>query len=437
MTGGTARAGWFAPAGPLAGRLALPGDKSISHRALLIAALATGTSRIHGLSDGADVAATAAALRAMGVVVEAAGEQAVDVSGLGVGGLLAPGAPLDCGNSGTSARLLMGLVAGHDFAATFTGDESLSRRPMERVLAPLRRLGVEAWAAPGGRLPLTLRGAGAPAPLVHRLPLASAQVKSALLLAALAAPGTSEIVEPAPTRDHSERMLNLFGAEVETADGRIRIAGQPELRPQTLRVPGDPSSAAFLAVAALLVPGSHVRLEGICVNPRRTGLYAALRAMGGDIRIESARGEAGEPVADLVVRHSRLAGIDLPAAAAPDMIDEFPILFIAAAFAHGRTRARGLAELRVKESDRIAAMAEGLSALGVCVRAGADDVEIEGLGGALARGGATIDPRGDHRIAMSFAVAGLRAREGLGIVDMSSIATSFPTFEAALAALSR
>jgi 3-phosphoshikimate 1-carboxyvinyltransferase len=346
------------------------------------------------------------------------------------------------GNSGTSARLLMGLVASHPIAATFTGDASLSRRPMARVVRPLERIGAAFLGPAGDRLPLTIRGASPALALVHRMEVASAQVKSALLLAALNTPGTTEVVEPIPTRDHSERMLKLFGAPLEIAAGangerRLRLTGQAELRPQQLQVPGDISSAAFLVVAALVVPGSDLRIENVGINPLRTGLIDALREMGGQIELSDERKIGGEPVADLRIRHSRLRGIDTAPEAAPSMIDEFPIFFIAAAFAEGTTRTSGLAELRVKESDRIAAMATGLRAIGVSAAEQPGGLVIEGSAGAPIAGGGAVDPRLDHRIAMSFAVAGLHARRAVRVLDMSPVATSFPDFAATLAELTR
>jgi 3-phosphoshikimate 1-carboxyvinyltransferase len=421
----------FAPLGPLRGTARVPGDKSISHRALILAALAVGESRIEGLSDGGDVAATIAALRAMGARIERGTDGAWTVEGVGVGGLLQPEAPFALGNSGTSARLLMGLAASHAISAVFTGDSSLSRRPMARVADPLRRTGAR---ISGNRLPLTVEGARPALALRHRLEIPSAQVKSALLLAGLNSPGTT-VIEAPPTRDHLERLLRLFGAEIGSDGQRIALRGEAELRPRRLAVPGDPSAAAFLAVAALVVPGSEIRIEGVGVNPGRTGLYEMLAEMGGDIAFEKSREQSGEPVADLVVRHSALRGVDVPPEIAPRMIDEYPALFVAAAFAAGRTRAHGLAELRLKESDRIAAMAAGLAALGVTIELVGDSLAIEGTGGGPLAGGATIDPQLDHRVAMAFAVAGLHARLPLGIADMEPVATSFPGFAAALDAL--
>jgi 3-phosphoshikimate 1-carboxyvinyltransferase len=424
----------FGPRGPLRGASAIPGDKSISHRALMVAAMACGHSRIEGLSEGSDVESTAAALRAMGVRIHR-GAAAVTVNGVGTGCLLPPETPLDMSNSGTSTRLLMGLAASHNVTATFTGDASLSRRPMERAAAPLRRLGAEIVTSPDGRLPLTVRGACPAVPRSFRLDVVSAQVKSALLLAGLNTPGITEVVEPVATRDHTERMLKLFGADIQRDGASIRIRGEATLRPRSLRVPGDPSSAAFLIVAALVVPGSEVRIENVCVNPMRIGLFEALRRMGAALELGDVREVDGEPVAAIEARHSRLAGIVVPAEAVPAMIDEFPIFFIAAAFAEGETRARGLAELRVKESDRIAAIGEGLRAAGVEATIDGEGLAVRGSGGRPIPGGATIQSRLDHRIAMSFAVAGLHAREPITVDDMSPVATSFPGFTAALAAL--
>jgi 3-phosphoshikimate 1-carboxyvinyltransferase len=416
---------------PLRGIARIPGDKSISHRALILAALAVGRSRIAGLNEGSDVRATIAALRAMGARIEPDGDGAWTVDGVGVGGLLQPAAPFDCGNSGSSARLLMGLAAGHRIRADFTGDASLSRRPMGRVAAPLRRIGARIC---GDRLPLTVEGLYPAIPTRHRLATPSAQVKSALLLAGLNTPGLTELIEAAPTRDHLERMLALFGANIAREGRRIALTGEAALRPRALSIPGDASAAAFLAVAALIVPGSEIRIVGVGVNPTRTGLYEILRAMGGDLAFENRRDICNEPVADLVVRHSALAGVGVPPEIAPRMIDEYPVLFVAAAFARGTTRARGLAELRFKESDRLAAMAAGLRAVGVGVGPLDDGLVVHGGGGPLP-GGATIDPAGDHRVAMAFAVAGLHAAEPIGVAGMDCIATSFPGFLAALAAL--
>ena len=429
----------FLPAGPLRGRIRVPGDKSISHRALMLSALAVGESRISGLLEGEDVLSTAAAMRAMGASVERVGEGEWRVHGVGVGGLLQPGQALDMGNSGTSTRLLMGLIASHPITATFVGDASLSKRPMGRVIDPLSLMGADITASPGGKLPLMLRGAAPAVPITYRLPVASAQVKSAVLLAGLNTPGTTTVIEPVPTRDHSERMLRGFGADLTVdveADGTriIRLSGEAELKPQVIDVPGDPSSAAFFIVAALLVPGSELVIENVGLNPTRAGLITVLRAMGGSIEELNAREVGGEPVADLRVKHSVLKGIEIDPAIAPSMIDEFPILFVAAAMAEGRTVTSGLDELRVKESDRLTVMREALTAAGARVTESEDGLTIDGSGGEPLRGSANAATQThlDHRIAMSMAVAGLASRDGVEVDDTRPIATSFPDFEALL-----
>jgi 3-phosphoshikimate 1-carboxyvinyltransferase len=398
--------------------------------------MARGRSRIEGLSEGGDVRSTGAALAAMGVGIGRDGGSWT-VDGVGTGGLLRPEGPLDMGNSGTSARLLMGLVASHPVVAAFTGDSSLSRRPMERVAAPLRRIGAEVKLAPGGRLPLTVRGLCPAVPRSHRIEIPSAQVKSALLLAALNIPGLTRIVEPVPTRDHSERMLKLFDADIAVDGGEIALRGEADLRPQALAVPGDPSAAAFLAVAALIVPGSELMIGGVGMNPSRTGLFELLRAMGGDVQVSNRRATGGEPVADLRVRHSPLRGLEVPPGIAPRMIDEYPIFFVAAAFAQGTTRTGGLGELRFKESDRLAAMAAGLGAIGARVEESEEGLTIAGTGGDPLPGGATIDPRLDHRVAMSFAVAGLHCRQPVTVADMTCADTSFPGFAGLIESLQR
>ena len=422
----------FARSGPLSGVVRVPGDKSISHRALMLSALAVGTSRIDGLLEGEDVLATAAAMRAMGANIERGADGGWTVSGVGVGGLLQPEQAFEMGNSGTSTRLLMGLVASHPITATFTGDASLSRRPMNRVIEPLSLMGADVTASPGGRLPLMLRGLCPAIPITYRLPVPSAQVKSAILLAGLNAPGVTRVIVPVPTRDHSERMLLGFGAgltvEIENGERHIRIRGEAELRPQNILVPGDPSSAAFPIVAALTVPGSAVTIENVGINATRAGVYEALRMMGAEIAFSNRRDVGGEPVADITACFSSLSGIDVPVEIAPAMIDEYPILFVAAAFAQGRTVMRGIEELRVKESDRIAVMAEGLRAIGARVEELPDGLVVEGTGGEPLPGGGTIASNLDHRIAMSFAVAGLNCREPVTIDDMSPVATSFPGF---------
>ena len=424
----------FGPAGPLAGLAVLPGDKSISHRALLLAAMTRGRSRIDGLCDGSDLDSTIHALRAMGAVI-ARDRSGCTVDGVGTGCLLQPEAALDMGNSGTSTRLLMGLVASHKIAATFIGDASLCRRPMDRVAGPLRRLGADIAAAPGTRLPLSVRGICPAVPAVHRLSIASAQVKSALLFAALNIPGVTRIVQPVATRDHSERLFRRFGADIVIKSDEIAIRGEAELRPQHIIVPGDASAAAFLAVAATIVPGSAIRIEGVGVNPLRTGLFRLLETMGADITFSNPRDLGGEPVADLDVRHACLRAIDVPASLIPAMIDEFPIFFVAAAFAQGVSRADGLAELRVKESDRIGTMAAGLRALGVQAREHEDGIAIEGSDGAPLPGNTEIEAHLDHRVAMAFAVAGLHCAKPVTIDDMNPVRTSFPAFAATLRAL--
>lgn len=419
--------------GALSGRMTVPGDKSISHRALMLSALAVGESRVEGLLEGEDVLATAAAMRAMGADIERLAPGSWRIRGVGVGGLLQPASALEMGNSGTSTRLLMGLIATHPITAAFTGDASLSRRPMGRVTEPLSLMGASFETSPGGRLPLILKGAITPLPLHYRLPVASAQVKSAILLAGLNVQAETVVEEPIPTRDHSERMLQGFGADLRVevmADGvrRIAVNGWAELKPQQLVVPGDPSSAAFPLVAALIVPGSELLIEGVGLNPTRDGLVRVLEMMGADIARLNPRIVGGEPVADLRVRHSALEGIEVPPDVAPSMIDEYPILFVAAALAEGRTVMRGIEELRVKESDRIAAMAAGLVAAGVTVEELPDGLIVHGRGGEKVPGGATVATHLDHRIAMSFAVMSLAARKPITVDDRAPISTSFPDF---------
>lgn len=416
----------------------MPGDKSISHRSIMLGALAVGKTRISGLLEGEDVLATAAAMRAMGASVERLGEGEWRVHGVGVGALLQPVGALDMGNSGTSTRLLMGLVASHPITATFVGDASLSGRPMGRVIEPLSRMGADFSSSPGGRLPLMLCGASPAVPIEYRLPVASAQVKSAILLAGLNTPGITTVIEPVPTRDHSERMLAGFGADlwVEELGGErvIRIRGEAELRPQVIEVPGDPSSAAFFIVAALLVPGSELTIENVGLNPTRAGLITVLRAMGGSIEEVNPRLVGGEPVADLLVKHSPLTGIEVDPAVAPSMIDEFPALFVAASLAEGRTITSGLDELRVKESDRLTVMAAALTGAGARIDEREDGLVIDGTGGEPLRGSANSRTKThlDHRIAMSMAIAGLASRDGIEVDDTRPIATSFPAFESLL-----
>jgi 3-phosphoshikimate 1-carboxyvinyltransferase len=402
----------------------------------MLSALAVGESMIDGLLEGEDVLATAAAMRAMGATIEKRGSR-WHVWGVGVGGLLQPQSALDMGNSGTSTRLLMGLVASHPITATFTGDASLSGRPMGRIIDPLSMMGADITASPEGRLPLMVRGLCPAIPIEYRLPVASAQVKSAMLLAGLNTPGITRVIEPVSTRDHSERMLAGFGADltVETDAAGVRtisIRGEAELRPQQIVVPGDPSSAAFATVAALLVPGSSVTITNVGLNDTRAGLYKVLRAMGADIVFDQQRIVGGEPVADLIVRHSVLTGIDPSPEIAATMIDEYPILFVAAALAQGRSVIRGIEEMRVKESDRIAVMAKALGDCGVRVEELPDGLIVEGSGGELLVGGATVATHLDHRIAMSMTVAGLVSRASVTIDDMSPVATSYPGFEASL-----
>ncbi|KUO53456.1 MAG: 3-phosphoshikimate 1-carboxyvinyltransferase [Sphingomonadales bacterium BRH_c42] len=424
----------FCNNGPLKGRLRIPGDKSISHRALMFAALAVGTSEIRGLLEGEDVLATAAAMRAMGASIARGDDGVWRVQGVGVGGLLQPEAALDMGNSGTSTRLLMGLVASHGISACFTGDASLSRRPMGRVIEPLSQMGASVEASPGGTLPLMVRGALPAVPIAYRLPVASAQVKSAVMLAGLNTPGVTTVIEPVATRDHSERMLKGFGAElwVEEVGGErvIRIRGEADLKPQHIEVPGDPSSGAFFIVAALVVPGSDIVIENVGLNPTRAGLIAVLRQMGGSIEELNRREVGGEPVADLRVRHSALTGVEVDPAIAPSMIDEFPVLFVAAALAQGTTTTSGLDELRVKESDRLSAMAAALTGAGARVEEREDGLVITGTGGEPLRGSANnrVKTHLDHRIAMSMAMAGLASRDGIEVDDTRPIATSFPNF---------
>lgn len=417
------------PVAPLSGTIAVPGDKSISHRALMFAGLAVGETKIEGLLEGEDVLRTAAAMRALGAEVIQDGPGRWRVAGRGIGGLTEPSDVLDMGNSGTAARLLCGILASHDLFAVMTGDASLRRRPMRRVTDPLAACGARFEGREGGRLPLAIRGARDALPIEYRLPVASAQVKSALLLAGLNAPGWTAIEEPEPTRDHSERMLRHFGAEVsieQAGAGRmVRLLGQPELRAADVAVPGDPSSAAFPLVAALLVPGSCVTVRGVGLNPARIGLFATLREMGADLAITNERTEGGEPVGDITATYRDLQGVDVPPERAPSMIDEYPVLAVAAATARGRTRMRGLAELRVKESDRLSATAAMLSVNGVPVSIEGDDLLV--TGGPIP-GGAVVATHMDHRLAMSALVLGQAANAPVGVDDAAFIDTSFPGF---------
>jgi 3-phosphoshikimate 1-carboxyvinyltransferase len=424
--------------GPLRGRIRPPGDKSISHRSVMLGALAVGETVIEGLLEGEDVLATAAAMRAFGATVTRGDDGVWKVAGLGVGGLLEPEAVIDFGNSGTGVRLALGIAGTHAFATTFTGDASLIKRPMGRVLDPLRRMGVQVIARSGDRLPATVRGPDVPVPIEYRLPVASAQVKSSILLAGLNVPGTTTVIEPVATRDHTERMLEAFGASIDITAGddgsrTIRIDGRHDLKPQHIVVPGDPSSAAFPIVAALIVEGSDVTVENVLLNPTRTGLVETLIEMGADIVIENRRAIGGEEVGDIRVRHKRLKGVTVPATRAPSMIDEYPILSIAAAFAEGDTLMEGIGEMRVKESDRIAAIAAGLTANGVTVEEGPESLLVHG--GAGVPGGGLVATRLDHRIAMSFLILGMAAEKAVTVDDAATIATSFPAFRGLMTGL--
>ncbi|MFN8829692.1 MAG: 3-phosphoshikimate 1-carboxyvinyltransferase [Labrys sp. (in: a-proteobacteria)] len=416
----------------LKGRVRAPGDKSISHRAMIFGLLTVGETRVEGLLEGADVLATAEACRKLGATITRVGEGSWRVHGVGVGGLKTPDSVLDFGNAGTGSRLMMGVVAGHAVTATLDGDASLRKRPMMRVLTPLLKMGAEiVSSAEGGRLPLTLRGAADPVPVVYETPVASAQVKSAVLLAGINAPGVTTVIEAEATRDHTERMLTHFGAQVTvTPHGphgrRIDLVGRPELKPNAVMVPSDPSSAAFPIIAALITPGSDVIVEGVMMNPLRTGLITTLLEMGADITELDRRTEGGETVADLRVRHSSLKGVSVPPERAPSMIDEYPVLAIAAAYASGTTRMNGLHELRVKESDRLAAVAAGLAVNGVSHVIEGDDLIVEG--GASVAGGGLVATHMDHRIAMAFLVMGLATDKPVTVDDTSFIATSFPVF---------
>jgi len=424
----------------LKGEAHVPGDKSVSHRSLILGALAVGETSITGLLEGQDVLDTAKAMQAFGADVTRTGTGAWTVRGVGVGGFAEPENVIDCGNSGTGVRLIMGAMATSPITATFTGDASLRSRPMGRVTDPLALFGARSYGRGGGRLPLTLVGAADPVPVHYRVPVPSAQVKSAVLLAALNAPGVTEVTEPEATRDHTERMLRGFGAEIETertpGGALIRLTGQPELRPQTIVVPRDPSSAAFPVCAALIVEGSDVLVPGIGLNPTRAGLYTTLREMGADLAFENEREEGGEPVADLRAKFSpNMKGIETPPERAPSMIDEYPILSVVAAFATGKTVMRGVKELRVKESDRIDAMARGLEACGVRVEETQDTFTVHGMGPGGVPGGATAATRLDHRIAMSFLICGMAAKRAVSVDDAGAILTSFPIFEGLMGGL--
>ena len=420
--------------GPLKGVAEVPGDKSISHRSLIFGAMAVGETRISGLLEGQDVLDTASAMRAFGAVVTRHGEGAWTMNGVGVGGFREPADVIDCGNSGTGVRLIMGTMATTPITATFTGDASLRKRPMGRVTDPLALFGARAWGRQGGRLPMTIVGAANPVPVRYALPVASAQVKSAVLLAGLNAPGETVVIEKEPTRDHSERMLLGFGAKLsveKTGEGHvITLTGQPELRPQTVAVPRDPSSAAFPVCAALIVEGSDILVPGVSQNLTRNGLYLTLVEMGAEIDFLNPREEGGEPVADLRVRFSgAMQGIEVPPERAPSMIDEYPVLSVVAAFSQGKTVMRGVKELRVKESDRIDAMARGLEACGVRIEEDEDTLIVHGMGPGGVPGGATCATHIDHRIAMSFLVCGLASKAPVAVDDGSPIQTSFPVFE--------
>ena len=426
--------------GSLTGEAHVPGDKSISHRSLILGALSVGTTTIKGLLEGDDVLDTAKAMRAFGAIVtqHAAGNWSVD--GVGVGGFCEPDTVIDCGNSGTGVRLIMGAMATHPIRATFTGDASLNKRPMARISDPLALFGAQTYGRSGGRLPMTIIGAETPTPVRYEVPVPSAQVKSAVLLAGLNTPGKTVVIEQEATRDHTERMLRGFGAEISvqiTDAGReITLTGQPELQPQDITVPRDPSSAAFPVCAALITEGSDVLVPNIGLNPTRSGLFTTLREMGADLEYENERVEGGEPVADLRARFSpNMRGIEVPSELAASMIDEYPILSVVAANAQGDTVMRGVKELRVKESDRIDAMATGLRANGVTVEDGPDWWIVSGCGAQAVPGGATCASHLDHRIAMSFLILGMASKNPVSIDDGSPIATSFPIFESLMAAL--
>jgi len=426
------------PSVGLSGRIRVPGDKSISHRALILGALSTGTTRIAGLLEAEDVLATAKAVAALGAEVEWSNGE-VAVKGQGVGGLRAPSAPLEFGNSGTGSRLMLGVVAGHDMQVAFTGDASLRRRPMGRVLAPLAAMGLETDADEDrATLPLVVRGTGDLMPIVYDLPVPSAQVKSAVLLAGLHAPGRTTVVEPVASRDHTERMLGYFGAELRLEDRgggarAVTICGDGELHGVHFAVPGDTSSAAFMIAAALIAPGSDIVIDNVLLNPTRSGFIETLREMGAQIEVLDRRDEGGEPVGDLRVKTSALKGVRVPPGRAPSMIDEYPILACVAAFAEGATEMHGLAELKVKESDRLAATAAGLAACGVRARAEGDDLIVEGRGEV--KGGASVETYMDHRLAMAFLTLGLGAGLPVTVDDASMIPTSFPDFAALMTKL--
>ena len=420
------------PVGTLAGDISVPGDKSISHRALMIGAVAVGQTVIRGLLEGDDVLRTATALNAMGIRIDRRPQGEWCIHGRGVGGLLQPDDVLDLGNSGTGARLLMGLVSTHPITTHFTGDASLRGRPMARIADPVEQMGAQIIARDGGRMPLVVIGAQSPQPISYALPVPSAQIKSAVLLAGLNTPGRTSVIETRPSRDHTELMLRHFGAEVDVSDTDasqrvITLQGEPELTARDVTVPGDPSSAAFVAVAALITEDSEVTIRNVGLNPLRSGIFQSLAEMGADITFSNQREEAGEPTADLTVRSGTLKGIVVPPERAPSMIDEYPILAVAAAAAAGATRLQGLEELRVKESDRLSAIADGLSRNGVRVQIEGDDLIIHGTGRSIP-GNATVEARMDHRIAMSFLTMGMAAQNAIVVDDTTHIGTSFPGF---------
>ncbi len=422
----------------LSGRIRVPGDKSISHRALIFGALALGRTTIDGLLQSSDVIATADAVRALGAKIEQLGEGRWQVTGCGTGGLIQPNAALDFGNSGTGTRLMMGVIAGHNIEVLIEGDHSLSKRPMGRVLTPLQQMGLEVIEPDRSTLPLTVRGTPDPLPISYTLPVASAQVKSAILLAALMGQGTTTVIEPQPTRDHTERLLKAFGANINVSDlpggngGRhIEMTGPHELAGQSINVPGDPSSAAFLIAAAILVPGSEITIEGVLINPARVGLFETLKEMGADITLQNQREAGGEPVADICARSSKLKGVTVPATRAPSMIDEYPILAVLAAFATGTTLMLGLGELKVKESNRLSATADGLKANGVVVEVGDDNLTVHGMDNVP--GGGLVTTHLDHRLAMAFLVMGLASENPVTVDDVTMINTSFPEFRGLMA----
>lgn len=418
---------WIARKGqPLQGSLTIPGDKSVSHRSVMFAALADGTSHIEGFLEGEDTRATARIFSQLGVRIETPSPSQRIVHGVGIDGLKAPDAPLDCGNAGTGMRLLAGLLAGQAFDCTLVGDESLSGRPMRRVTGPLSQMGAKIDTESDGTPPLHVHGGQALHGIDFASPVASAQIKSAVLLAGLYAQGETSVLEPHPTRDYTERMLSAFGVDITFSPGKARLRGGQRLRATDIVVPADFSSAAFFLVAASIIPGSELRLRQVGLNPRRTGLLQALRLMGADITEENPAEQGGEPVADLVVRYAPLKGARIPEALVPDMIDEFPALFVAAAAAQGQTVVTGAAELRVKESDRLAAMATGLRALGMQVDETEDGATLHG---GVRLGSGTIESHGDHRIAMAFAIAGQISDGEVRINDIANVATSFPDFD--------